>query len=335
MGVKLHIDFERDLKNIILRGIATCGIHSKAIPEMSLSHLLAKWFEILERLVEPGPRTVHMSTEIEISLSKLGNSVKEQEAKDMVSELCRSFVLGADVTPWLSRKVQKYGTDQMLLQYGLHHFHLSKGIEKDGFSTRSGYLLFAHILKSDAYFVDVRPHYHPKGLRWVDQELPIIMFRNWPGLFTKISGVTPSPITDEEKKMWWLENVNVPLNIDGNVYVVGRRVGQTLDGTSLSLLDEARRFLNELKKIHSKLKDPAWVDQLSSKLEHHGVDVSRGIELELVGMDDLNLSEKKKEELMQENCVNRTLAFYGLTIAERSKRIHITVHEKEQRETAI
>ena len=137
MRSKLHINFERDLRNIILRGIASYGIQSEAIVKMEISHLLAQWFEILERVVEPMPRTVHMSREIEISLSKLSESRKQQEARDMVSELRRRFELGEDVTPWLSRKIREYSTDQMLLQYGLHHFHLSRGIGKDGFSIRS------------------------------------------------------------------------------------------------------------------------------------------------------------------------------------------------------
>ncbi len=332
---KLYIDFERDLRDIILSGIATCGILSKAVLEMDINHLLAKWFEILERHVEPVPRTVYMSREMEMSLSKLGNSRKEREAKSMASKLCRRFELEKNVTPWLSKKIREYSSDQMLLQYGLHHFHLSRGIGKDGFSTRSDYLLFAHILKSDAYFVDVRLHKHPKGLRWVDQKLPEIMFRNWPELFTKISGVAPPTITDEEKKELWRKNVNAVLNIDGNAYVVGRRVGQTFDGTSTLLLYEASLFLHRLREIQSRLEEPKLCDQLSSKLEHHGVDVSQGIELELVGLDGLNLSEERKEALIQENCVNRTLALYGLTIVERSKLINITIHEKGQQETVI
>ncbi len=302
----------------------------KAISEMDISHLLARWFEILERLVEPVPRTVHMSGKIEISLSKFGNSRKEQEIKGMVSKLCRRFELGKDVTPWLSKKILEDSTDQMLLQYGLHHFHLSSGIGEDGFSTRSGYLLFAHILKTDVYLVDIRQYRHPKGLRWVDQELPEIMFRNWPGLFTKISGVTPSTVTDEEKKMLWRKNINVPLNIDGSAYVVGTRVGQSFSGASMLLLHRANLLLRELKRIQSKLEDPEWVDQLSGKLEHHGVDVSQGIALELVGLDDLNPPPQMKEELKQERCVTSLLALHGLTIVERSKRIHITIHKKGQ-----
>ena len=184
MNGKLHMDFERDLRGIILHGIATYGIRSKLESEPDISLLLAKWFEILDRLVEPVRRTVHMSREIKVSLSNLGNSRKEREVKYVVSDLCARFDLGIDVNPWLSKKILEDSIDQMLLQYGLHHFHLSRGIREDGFSTRSDYLLFAHVLKSDIYLVDVRPHQHPEGLRWVDQELPKIMFRNWPELFS-------------------------------------------------------------------------------------------------------------------------------------------------------
>ena len=328
MRGELHIDFERDLRNIVLHGIASCRILSKDILRMEITDLLAKWFEILERVVEPVPRTVHMSREMRISLSKQANSRKKQEAKDMVSKLRRRFELGKDVTPWLSRKIREDSTDQMLLQYGLHHFHLSRGIGKDGFSTRSDYLLFAHILKSDAYFVDIKPHRHPDGLRWVDQKLPEIMFRNWPELFTKMSGIIPATVTDEEKKELWRKNASTALNIDGEAYVVGRYVGQTSSGLSRAMSYEAMWFLNQLRMIQSCLKNNnKLLNQLSRKLERLGVDVSQGIELELVGLEDLNVSEETKEELKQEGCVTRSLALYGLAIVERSKRLSIAINE--------
>ena len=331
MRGKLQVDFERDLRNIILRGIASDGILSKAIARMEITDLLAKWFEMLERVVEPVPRTVHMSREIKISLSKLGKSRKEQEAKGMVSELQRRFELGKDVTPWLSKKIRKNSTDQMLLQYGLHHIHLSRGIGRDGFSTRSDYLLFAHILKSDAYFVNVKPHKHPDGLRWVDQELPAIMFRNWPELCTKIAGVTPATVTDKEKKQLWRKNVNTALSIEGEAYVVSRSFGQTFGELSLFFLNQAMWFLNELRGIQFWLKNNhEWHDQLSRKLEQVGVDVSQGIKLELVELEGLNPSEEKRQELLQEGCVNRVPALYGLAIVERSRRIHITINAKEE-----
>lgn len=331
MRARLHIDFERDLRNIILRRIATLGIRSKAIERMEISRLLAKWLEASERVVDQVPRTVHMSREIKISLIELGNSRKEQDARGMVSELCSRLEVGEDVTPWLSKKIRKNSTDQMLWQYGLHHFHLSRDIGRDGFSTRSDYLLFAHILQSDAYFVDVKPHEHPDGLRWVDQELPATMFRNWPELFAKISGVTPATVTDEEKKELWRKNVNTPLNIEGEAYVVSRHVGQTLSGLSGPLLYRADLFLREIRCIQSLLKNNhEWHDQLSRKLEHIGVDVSQGIKLELVELEGLNLSEEKRQELLQEGCVNKVLALNGLAIVERFRRVHITINAKEE-----
>ncbi|MCY4233588.1 MAG: hypothetical protein OXE59_07620 [Bacteroidetes bacterium] len=202
MKPKLYYDFEHDLRKIILRGIKNYGIRSKITLEPDIIHLLAKWFEILDKLVESVPRSVHMSREIKTSLINLGISQREIEAKYMVSELCRKFKIGIEVTPWLSKKVLHDSTDQMLLQYGLHHFHLSSSIGEDGFSIRSDYLLFAHILSSDVYLVDLKLHKHSGGLRWVDQELPKIMYQNWPELFTKISGVEPPTVTDKEKRSY-------------------------------------------------------------------------------------------------------------------------------------
>ncbi|MCY4233589.1 MAG: hypothetical protein OXE59_07625 [Bacteroidetes bacterium] len=119
------------------------------------------------------------------------------------------------------------------------------------------------------------------------------------------------------------------MNIDGNAYIVGLRVGQSLMGTSKLFMYEADLFVRKPREIQSKFQeDPEWFNQLSSKLEHHGVDLSRGIELQLVDMNDLDFPPEKMEELKYKSCLNRTIVLYGLTIIEKSKRIHVTIHEK-------
>jgi len=287
---------------------------------MDIENLLTKWLEFRMRFVEPPvPRTVHMSAQINISLNKLGDSDKERDAQDMLYRLKGRFEHGESVTPWLSKNILSNTPDQMLIQYGLHHFHLSSDIRKDGFSGRSDYLLFAHISETDAYFVDIRSHKHHEGLRWVEQNLTRIICENWPLLLREISGVTQEPITDHQKKELWRKNINVPAECDGKSYIIGTCFGQFLDGTSIHLSIESKNLLRNLKDFQSRIMASEYNHLLARKFEGYGMDISQEIVLELVEVDKLDLSEDDMRKFNQADRFIRSLASLGLAIIEKSK----------------
>ncbi len=121
------------------------------------------------RRIVPAPRSVYLSNEIHESLGRLlrePNLVQREKATEAwgtVFYIRHFFTEGSPVTPYLSRgRMSSTSKDQLLWDYGLHHFHLSRRLEQSGFVERSDYLLFARVTEVDAFFVDIRPHHDPE-----------------------------------------------------------------------------------------------------------------------------------------------------------------------------
>ena len=140
--------------------------------------LLARYLEMLNRRIEPKPREVHFSDEIHDSLGRLLKDTRpEQQHKaakawGTVFFLYHLFIEGHNVNRFLSRGIRFLKKrDGLLWDWGMHHLHLNRAIESDGFVERSDYLLFVIVAEDDAYFVDVRTHRKAGGLEWVRQDL--------------------------------------------------------------------------------------------------------------------------------------------------------------------
>ncbi len=128
-------------------------------------YFAALHFELLLRRPAPRPRRVRFSQEIRASLGQLkADSVDQWRTVFHLRDL---LVQGKDVTSFLSTRVgtplsDLPKTDGLLLDFGMHHFHLCRALKTHGpFRVRTASLLFALIGDADAYFVDIRPHSPP------------------------------------------------------------------------------------------------------------------------------------------------------------------------------
>ena len=187
----LSMSLESDLSRLIRDQFDKNGISFKR--SMRLERLTARYFEMTTRLIQPVPRDVHFSDQIYTSLGELSREGEsDSSARDawgMVFGLRQHLVDGVNVNAFLSKNIcNADGWDGLLWTYGMHHFHLGRETDKDGFVKRSKHLLFAIVTPTDAYFVDVRPHPPKDGIGWVSQELLQIVHSSWPNLIEANAG---------------------------------------------------------------------------------------------------------------------------------------------------
>ena len=145
-----------DLEALIRGQFAKHGISYDR--SMTLPCLAARYFEMNVRRIQPARRRVHFSDQIHASLGELsrqpGADRSAHDAWATVFRLRHLFVEGTNVNAFLSTGIRSAtGWDGLLWNYGMHHLHLSSGMNKGGFVKRSPYLLFAIIATLDAYFV--------------------------------------------------------------------------------------------------------------------------------------------------------------------------------------
>ena len=323
------MNFESDLIDIIKSQLNTDDISYNKHGDASC--FAARYYERQIRKVVPMPRIVHFSNEIHDSLGKL---VKETNAEQMgkALEAWRAVFLvrdllvkGGGVTQFLSKNVNDpESKDGLVWDFGMHHFHLSRQIEKSGFVERSDYLLFAIITDANAYFVDIKQHWDPEGLLWVRQDLLRIVNSNWPELIKPyiIRGQKGDILTDKQKKELRRKNVNhIPQIGDHAIAPLGG--GMMGDGSSASCRIWADKLLFEIEQ-HQLYFDgqPA---ELRSELEAKGVKVSDLMEFKLVPLDNLNPSAELIDSLREDQCLSKDLSQMGFAIVEATTRLPVVV----------
>ena len=208
-------NFESDLAKIVTDEFDRVGVRYD--DRMTVDDLVARYLEMLNRRIIPNPRTVYFSEEIQDTLGSLIRKHAKRGSEDALEAWRTAFYIshllrvGMNVTECLTKNVKRVRSgDGLLWDFGMHHFHLTRRVDKDGFVERSSYLLFAIITGEVAYFVDIRPHPEPGSLGWSRQELPDIVHSNWPELLEGhvVRGMEGDILTDREVRNLRDKNCN-------------------------------------------------------------------------------------------------------------------------------
>ena len=286
--------FHSDLSRLIRGQFDKHGISYDCL--MPLDRLTARYFEICMRRIQLGPRRVHFSDETHVSLGELSCQGKDDtsawDSWRAVFRLRQLLVDGDNVNGFLTRTIRRAaGFDGLLWHYGMHHFHLGRGTDKDGFVERSDYLLFAIVAPLDAYFVDVRRHPAPRGIGWVSQGLPRIVHSNWPKLIEKsvLNGVSGVDLTDEQIQELRWKNCSYAMNIDGRV-IAPLLYGTAGDGSSMLCTMRASRLMNKLRYYAEVLRNEEARNAVVQDMRARGIDVGPTLECELALLEDLTLT---------------------------------------------
>lgn len=325
------VSLESDLSCLIRDQFDKHGIsYDSTTP---LQRLTTRYFEISMRRIQPTPRQVHLSDQIHTSLGKLSRAAEsESSARDawgMVFGLRQNLVDGVNVNAFLSKNIRNAaGWDGLFWHYGMHHFHLGRGTDKDGFVKRSKHLLFAIVADCDAYFVDVRPHPPKDGIGWVSQDLLGIVQSNWPELIEAnvLHGMSGDQLTNEEMRELRRKNMNYAMNIDGKA-IAPLRGGMASDGSSMLCTFSASWLMNELRLHEEALRNEEVRQAVAQDLRGKGLDVESTLEFELVLLEDLPMSPELIASLTAESCISRGLCRRGFAIFERTSRSPIAIHD--------
>ena len=300
---------------------------------MTVNRLVARYFEMNIRMIQPAPRQVHFSDQTCASLGELSRRSKDNTparvAWAAVFRLRQLLVESANVNAFLSKNISRAtGWDGLMWQYGMHHFHLGNETDKDGFVKRSGHLLFAIVAPLDAYFVDVRPHPSPGGVEWVSQELLRIVHLNWPKLIEAkvLHGIHGSELTDGEMHALRRKNVNYAMVIDGKA-IAPLLCGMAGDGSSVLCTVLAGRLLQELQNHEKVLRSEEVHRAVARDMRALGFDVGPTLEFELVFLEDLAPTPELLSVLTADACISRDLCRRGLAVVDKKTRYPIVIHD--------
>jgi hypothetical protein len=215
--------------------------------------VMLKYLTMLNRLIGPKKRNVHISSELNAKIS--GSDSESIRLKELVNDMQIKIENGEDVNGHLSKLVFRKldETDKMLDDWNIYHFHLCLGNPNvfDDSRTQSGDLLMATILFDDAYFIDITNHSKDD---WFLKEYLEIIKNNWESeLLIRYDDIIDVPNLDESVssiKGLRKANVNSIIHkIGDSYYCVKYAMGYSVAGTSSKAMN-ALIFLNKyLQKL--------------------------------------------------------------------------------------
>lgn len=260
-------DFMQDVRNEVLKWLP----HDRSDPNvvatinnLSDHELLVRFFNWLQRLVHPHPRTVFKSQEFSsqffndeqnIDLAKIIQKIEggDEITPHLSKRILSGFVLDNHSVP-LNTLNRRHDLDLLLNDWGIHHLHISNQIERDGFVKRTGPLLFSIFTQGKAFLLEVFPEHGD----WTDQRLVEIAVRNWPleGLFIQLNGALglSTPISTSDRSQLRSAGIDIPIEVDGKVYV-SKTMGLSSAGTSAESTLKADRLLYSLESIQRNFQE--------------------------------------------------------------------------------
>ncbi len=321
------MSLENDLIDIVKHYFSAEGISYG--DKESASDFATRYFEMRTRRIHPRPRTVHFSDEIHDSLGALARENDEDNREKALDAWQTAFRIryllaeGQTVLPYLSGRVSNSRTqDWILLDYGMHHFHLSSQLDESGIVKGKDYLLLVIVTEEAAYFVDVRLHRDMTKLRWVRQDLLKIVDSNWPELINPrvLRGVRGSSITEDEEREVRRKRANYA-RASGGKAIAPLGGGMMADGSSLMCRWWGMKLLHELKWHESYLQSNSR--ELNAAFQAKGIKASSEMQFQLVSFDSLELPPEAIESLQTDDYSSRDLHRMGFAIVESQTRLPI------------
>lgn len=207
------MDFQKDLYDILTEKYKLLEIEP---PKGDLRTLLWGYININEKLIDAKKRTVKISRELRDK--DLGENYNRS-----LKLIKNKFKNGKNVNPYLSKFAKKpTKRDLLLYDWGIHHLHLNSKINSNGYVERSDYLLFFMLDEDNVYFIDVSKHKLPDRTEFSQQNLLLIVKRNWPYLIEKYKLNSEFTIeksyTDKEISEIRKKGAMVLTEIDGDYY---------------------------------------------------------------------------------------------------------------------
>ncbi len=237
--------------------------------------LLVVYHNWMSRHVFATPRKVH------VSAAYKQNPITTQRKADL-DALIAKIKSGKELKPHLSSRVeivlesskkkinQRKDLDLMLIEWEIHHLHISQQMQSDGFVKRDDPLLFAVFHPADAYILDVMTH---KDFN--RDHILNIMVREFlhaglvhevrAGLGQKLS--LANKLTEDERNDMRKIGVNTLVEIDGKVYKPAGAISG--GGTSVDASRAADKVLITTGKLEAAVRnDPAQFKQFA---QSHGL----------------------------------------------------------------
>jgi hypothetical protein len=234
----ITMDFFGDLVDIMRYELDAAGykLNGKETPD----EICMRYRRVTRRGVRPAIRKVLVSREFL-------RPPHHQAGFDLIKAKSEK---GEDLKPHQTRLLKRADTDDDLLKdWGIHHFHLGTTIEADGYVNRDDALLYARVTNDTLFCIQVLDHD-----AFTDQQLLQILHDNWPDSIThwRVQGLSVNDrFSAQEIRVVRKKGAQLFIAVaDGTVYAP---IGGGISSSTASVLDVVG--CDRLKKLCRDLEE--------------------------------------------------------------------------------
>lgn len=273
----ITMDFVTDWQNEMIDEMEEEGLRfKKSLPKDSL---IIKYFTFCRKRGLQTPYKILKSNEFNCP----------PEYQKGLSNLEEVLKNGGDISPYLSKDVEKLKNDLMFNDWGVLHLHLGEELESNNkYIKRTGPLLFLYFKGENVYFINIFQHQD-----WTKKEVLQIMYSNWPVLIQPyimkidgFQGLHPEYTEDQHLELR-KAGVTVMLELideNGEKFpIILTGMGITTSGDSMN---DVRHYQDRIKEIH-RLEDRVRnnVDYVKGIMKSTNVNIPTSLRFKLVYKD--------------------------------------------------
>jgi hypothetical protein len=251
--IPVSINLRGDLEKVLDEKINEMGIKPKkgrkSHPADARS-LFCIYLNAIRRRVEPKPRTVHFSTQLQIQIPQQNSDY--QNALNTIRSLAET---GGDLNPYLSRKLSEDYNDMLMNDWKIHHFHLGTTLNVQGVIKGTKELLFGWITDTEFYGIGIFDHNS-----FPEKELLEIIQNDWPQLLKKTDAKSRGiidvhdPYTPEERKQLRDAGISIVTKLHDGTITFPPGGGYATDGTSMEVSMEVMKILQPIWDLQLGIK---------------------------------------------------------------------------------
>ena len=231
----LEIDLKKDLESFMEKQMRKMNI-----PPSGTRSIMYEYFNTQKKVIFETPRKVVYSREFQCP----------EEYQEALSQFEQSAREGKNLNIYLSDQIRKpEKSDDLLNDWNIYHFHLTKRFREDGFAKRSDYQIFAWVTADCIYMIQIYPH--REEYLYCKQEMLKILEENWQELLEvhRFKGITSLTEQLNDAQYGKIREVHVTSGVqlgENKVYgLIGG--GYMSDGSSGEAVRREQFWHNRLK----------------------------------------------------------------------------------------
>lgn len=246
------MDFNKDFVEILIAELLEYGI--KVDENLDSEKIKIQYFNFKKRLIEDIPRVVLKSKDFSCPPQhKIGLSLLEKKIE-----------AGQSLKKHLSKNIDNLNyKDGLLNDWGIYHLHLGENLDRDGFISRTGPVLYARFDHENAYLISVMEHGN-----WTEQKMIKTIHENWPDSIEsyKLKGVVGVSEKASNEDIGKLRGggVNTAIEVETGVVYMGPGGGFVSSKDSFEVMRLVSMYNRIIKNLEEIVK--ANIEKISKHL---------------------------------------------------------------------